>query len=70
MLKGTEMDKTIAARLERWKTELNMAPSSERHQAASSALSRHISKVRDAKRQAHVGHRKTSAGDGPDETNR
>jgi hypothetical protein len=67
MMKGTEMDETIADRLERWKTDLNMAPSPDGHPASSSALSRHISRVREAKLQAQVGQQKTSAGDCPDE---
>jgi hypothetical protein len=70
MLKGIEMDETIAARLERWKTDLNLVPSPDVHRAWSSALSRHISRVREAKRQARVGHRKTCAAHSPDESNR
>ncbi|GGG07320.1 hypothetical protein GCM10010924_40090 [Rhizobium wenxiniae] len=70
MLKGIEMDETIAARLERWKNDLNLVPSPDEDRAPSSALSRHISRVREAKRQARVGHRKTCAADSSDESNR
>jgi hypothetical protein len=64
------MQETFAARLKRWKAELSMAPPLEGHRVASSALSRHISKVREAKHQMQGERPNTLDCDGLDESNR